>query len=547
MSQLSRQELYDKIKATSKDSYTLSEMKRLGFWSDEKPALAVELIEKKTKLQQEINRISKEITDPKAALKAIHQQRMKAARQRRIETKVKKELKRYQRATDWHQQQQTKITYLGNACHLKQPEAADFKKTNLDLLKKNQLPLCENAEELAQLMGVTLNEIRFLCFTDQVSKRSHYQHFAIAKKTGGTRLISAPMPRLKRLQYWILDHILMPLPITAQAHGFVTGKSIITNATPHIGQHLVINLDLKDFFPTISYPRIKGLFLHQGYNDEIATLLALLCSEPDTEIVEMDGIRYFVHSQQRFLPQGAPTSPMLSNLICRHLDKRLQGLADKYQFKYSRYADDLTFSSAKKHPIKPLLNWIKAIVKEEGFTLHPDKTRIMHQGARQEVTGIVVNQQLSLNRKILKQFRALLFQIKKDGYQNQTWGKGGDLLATITGFAHYVKMVKPAKGQQFLDQIAEIKQLHGHPPNPNYRVSNTQFRQKSAQGELPLPNMSVAQPLPEPDIEDMIEHKEVLDWVKKELGLNENKTIESNQQNKKGLFGLLKSFFGGQS
>jgi len=517
MSSLSRQELYDKIKESSKDEYTLSEMQRLGFWSTDKPFLATELIKRKSELHKAIRSLSQEIKDPEAMLKAIHQQRMKDARKRRIETKVKKELKRYQRATDWHQKQQKQISYLGDLCHLKDPQDADSQITKLELLKQKKLPICENAPQLAQLMGVTLNELRFLCFTDRVSKRSHYQRFAIPKKTGGTRLISAPMPRLKRLQYWILDNILTPLPLTEQAHGFVTGKSILTNAAPHIGQSLVINLDLKDFFPTITYPRIKGLFLHQGYNNEIATLLALLCSEPETQVVEMDGQRYFIHDKQRFLPQGAPTSPMLSNLLCRNLDKRLQGLATKYDFAYSRYADDLTFSSTQYQPIKPLLNWVKKITKEEGFTLHPDKTRIMHRGNRQEVTGIVVNQQLSLNRKTLNQFRALLFQIKKDGYQNKTWGKGGDLLSTITGFAHYVRMVKPEKGAQFLNQIAEIKKLYGHSSQQNnFAYTSSAFRQASAKGELPLPSMKVAQPPPAPDLEKMIQHREVLDWIKKE-------------------------------
>ena len=513
---LSRQELYDKIKETSKDEYQLKEMKRLGFWTDDQPTISEELIKRKGVIQKEINQLSKEIRDPAAALRAIHKQRMEDARQRRVDTQIKRELQRYQRATNWYKKQQTKLNYLGNTCYIKTDEQAE---SDITQLTKQQLPICHNALELAELMGITLNELRFLCYTDKVSKRSHYQQFAIKKKTGGNRLISAPMPRLKRVQYWILDQILMKQSVTEQAHGFVTGKSIVTNAEPHIGQALVINMDLKNFFPTISYPRIKGLFMVQGFNDEVASILATLCSEPETQMVEMDQQRYFIHGNQRFLPQGAPTSPMISNLLCYRLDKRLQGLANKHDFKYTRYADDLTFSSSKYQAIKPLLNWVKSTVKEEGFTLHPDKTRVMHKGRRQEVTGIVVNQHLSLNRKVLKQFRALLFQLKKDGVtDNQHWGKGGELIATITGFAHYVRMVKPELGTKFLNQITEIKNIHGNAlKQSHWAYSSNKFREKSAEGKKPLASMSMAEMAAPPKITDIIHHQNVLKLIEKKL------------------------------
>ena len=557
MSQLSRQELYDKIKETSKDAYILSEMKRLGYWKEgEKPTIAEDLVKRRAELQTEINQLSRQIKNPQEALKAIHKQRMADARQRRVDTKIKHELRRYQRATDWYQKKQNNIEYLGNACVLthKNKQPVDFEK-----LKINQLPKCETAKDLAQAMGITLNELRFLCYTNEVSKITHYQRFAIQKKTGGVRMISAPMPRLKRLQYWILDNILQQIPLAEQAHGFVPSKSIVTNAKPHLQQKVVINLDLKDFFPTVAYPRIKGLFAGQGYGSEVATLLALICSEPETQTVEMDAQRYYIHSKQRYLPQGAPTSPMISNIICRRLDARLQGLATKYGFIYTRYADDLTFSSQQTDKIQALLNWVKVTVKEEGFVLHPDKTRIMHQGARQEVTGIVVNQSLSVNRKLLKQFRALLFQLKKDGYAGKEWGKGGSLLPTIKGFAHYVKMVNPQKGEHFLAQIAEIIALHGYPSDKEKPArSHKKFRKASAMGQLPLASQHVAQPPSPPDIDKIIHHHDVLDQVREELGLPKRDLHKESKTDKQqatinidtpdaGVLGFIKSLFGGKS
>lgn len=571
MSQLSRQELYDKIKETSKDEYILSEMKRLGYWTEgEKPTVAESLIKDKAKLQTEINKLSREITDPKAALKAIHKQRMADARQRRVDTKVNHELKRYKRAEAWHKRKLEKIDYLGNACLLKQQKGDKLQTSDSQKLAINQLPDSSTAKELAHSMGVTINELRFLCYTNEVSKITHYQRFGIHKKTGGVRQISAPMPRLKRLQYWVLDNILQKIPLAEQAHGFAPSKSIVTNAEPHVGKKIVINLDLKDFFPTVSYPRIKGIFSNQGYSDEVATLLALVCSEPETQTVEMDGQRYYVHSKQRYLPQGAPTSPSLSNIICYKLDRRLQGLAKKYGFVYTRYADDMTFSSQSTNNIMALLNWVKATVVEEGFTVHPDKTRIMHSGVRQEVTGIVVNKKLSVNRKRLKQFRALLYQIKKDGYEGKQWGEGGLLLPTITGFAHYVKMVNASKGEQFLAQITEIIEKHGYPKNDGKtKRSNSDFRTASAHGKQPLASMEVTKAPAPPDIDKMIQHKDVLDLVRKELGLPEREKPESNRdtntdtQNKNtdshnensldivnepsgGLFSRMKNLFGGK-
>lgn len=518
MTKLTRQQIYDQIKASSKDAFILAEMQRLGYWPNaEAPTLQADLIQRKTQINKRLQTLNQQVADPAAALKKLHETRMQEALTKRADTKIKREVQRYEKALAWHARRQTQIDYLGDATGYKpDPEATP---SNAQSLAQYGLPLCSTGLELAALMGITLNELRFLTYTNQVSTVQHYQQFAIAKKTGGTRLISAPMPRLKRLHYWILEQVLQSLALTEQAHGFVTGRSIVTNATPHLGQQVVINLDLKDFFPTISYARIKGVFAQLGYNHEIATLLALLCSEPVTQTVELDGQRYYLHQNPRRLPQGAPTSPYLSNLVTRHLDKRLQGLAHKYGFTYTRYADDLTFSSASNDaPIRGLLHWVHAIVKQEGFQIHPDKTRIMQRGRRQEVTGLIVNQQLNIERHTLKQFRALLFQIQKDGYAGKTWGKHRNLLASIKSYAHYVQMVNPVKGEQFLQQIALIQQTHGVPTQTLAR-SDQQFRSRSAQGQLPLPTMQVAQAPPAPTLADTVHYSEVLEQVQQALGL----------------------------
>ena len=244
-------------------------------------------------------------------------------------------------------------------------------------------------------MGRDLKELRFLAYHRRVSKTTHYKRFFMPKKSGGERLISAPMPRLKSAQHWILENILGVIPVHDAAHGFVPGRSIVTNAACHVGRSLVVNWDLKNFFPTVTYPRVKGMFKSLGYPEKVATVLALICTEPDADEVELDGERYFVHTSERHLPQGAPTSPAITNILCRKFDARLQGTARSLGYTYSRYADDMTFSASDQSSVEKLnqLIWrVRAVVGDEGFEIHPDKLRIMRKGGRQEVTGLTVNE-----------------------------------------------------------------------------------------------------------------------------------------------------------
>jgi retron-type reverse transcriptase len=222
---------------------------------------------------------------------------------------------------------------------------------------------------------------------------------------------------------------------------------------------MVVNFDLQDFFPSISYKRVKGLFRSFGYSEAAATILGLLCTEPDVETVELDGQRYYVAQSDRHLPQGAPTSPMISNLLFRRCDRRLAGLADALGFTYTRYADDLTFSGSGDcvRQVCNLLKRTEAIIRHEGFALHPDKTRVLRNSQQQEVTGIVVNRKPNVDRETLKRFRALLFQIEKDGLEGKHWKHTSNLLTSIHGFASFVAMVNPEKGAQFLEQVKRIR------------------------------------------------------------------------------------------
>jgi retron-type reverse transcriptase len=192
--------------------------------------------------------------------------------------------------------------------------------------------------------------------------------------------------------------------------------------------------------------------------------LALLCTEPQVDAVELDGETYYVASSERQLPQGAPTSPALSNIICRRLDRRLLNIANSLGFIYTRYADDLSFSAADANSLNigRLLRRTSVVVAYEGFVIHPDKTHIMHKGRRQEVTGLIVNQKLSIDRRTMRRFRATLFQIEKDGPDGKRWGHSDNLFASILGFSSYVAMVDPDKGKDLLTRTKQLATQYGY-------------------------------------------------------------------------------------
>jgi RNA-directed DNA polymerase len=460
---LTRQQIYDRIRETSKDEYILSEMKKLGFWkSDEtQPQISEQLIQREGELHRELNDLAQKqrrFENQQAMITEMRKSRMEASKKKQLETKQRNAQKRLEKADKWKQQQQNSVVYLGENVS----GGLNDTESDLDKLSRFGLPYFADALALAQAMKITLGRLRFLAFNRKISTVSHYKRFYLAKKSGGKRLISAPMPILKNAQYWILEHILYKISPSDSAHGFVPTRSIVTNAQHHVGQDVVINIDLKDFFPTLDYKRVKGLFQSFGYSQQIATILALICTEPEVEQIAIDGKIYFAATTERRLPQGAPSSPAITNLICYGLDNRFVGIAQKFGFQYSRYADDLTFSAKGngKKIVGQLLWSVKQVIEDEGFTIHPDKLSVMRKGSQQKVTGIVVNDKMGIDRNEIRKFRALIHQIGQTGIAGKTFRKGVDLENSMRGYAEFISMVKPEQGKQLkvqLDQIFGVK------------------------------------------------------------------------------------------
>ena len=462
-----REELYERIRRGSREEFILEDMIRLGFWParGELPHDPAEEIRRRAELQRELDDLRAEhrrLYNEEALIKELRRRRLEESRRKRQETKERRERERQERADAWRRRQGQEIVYLGEAVS----GGLNHTESDAARLQSYGLPPLGTAAEIASALGITVNELRFLAFDRKTSTVSHYVCFQVPKKTGGLRRISAPMPRLKALQHWVLQNVLEKVETHDRAHGFRAGRSIVTNARPHVGAETVVNFDLQDFFPSIGYRRVKGLFRAFGYSEAAATILGLLCTQPTTEEVELDGRKYYVANGERHLPQGAPTSPAITNILCRRLDRRLLKAAEELGFTYTRYADDLTFSASGEslRHLGGLLERVKAIVTHEGFSVHPDKTRVLRRSRQQEVTGVVVNSKPNVSRRELKRFRATLYQIEKDGPAGKRWGRSPDVIASLQGFANFVYMVNPARGSELQRRVRAVAEKYSWEP-----------------------------------------------------------------------------------
>src|SRR5687768_4895381 len=359
----SRQELYDRIRASSKDEVVLAEMIRLGFWpaAGKIPQDPADEIRRRGELERELRALGTEsarLHDIEALKREARKRRLLESRQKQKETKERRERERIERARIWAERKEKDLLFLGSEVSGGLGQQAG----DPERLRRQGLPVLMTASEVAQAMGVTIGRLRFLAYDRKVTKTSHYVKFVMPKKSGGKRKISAPLPRLKSAQRWLLDEVLSKIQTHDAAHGFVKDRNIVTNASPHVGARVVVNVDLEDFFPTLGYRRVKGMFRKLGYSEQVATIFALLSTEPDTATVELDGQRWHVAMGERRLPQGAPTSPAVTNAICRRLDRRIDGAARKLGFTYTRYADDLTFSAQSDADVGRLLRRVRFVL-----------------------------------------------------------------------------------------------------------------------------------------------------------------------------------------
>ncbi|GGF93663.1 hypothetical protein GCM10007304_04410 [Rhodococcoides trifolii] len=247
----------------------------------------------------------------------------------------------------------------------------------------------------------------------------HYRTRTIDKRDGH-RLLEVPKPRLREMQRRLLTRILDRIPPHDAAHGFVRGRSAVTFARPHEYADVVIRMDLADFFTSIRRPRVAAIFASAGYPRTVARTLAGICTT-ETPAERLSGLPHdrAVALRAPHLPQGAPTSPALANLVARRLDRRLAGFARKNGLTYTRYADDLAFSGSADVRVDKLITVVTTIVRAEGFSVNVRKTRIRRAHRRQVLAGLVVNESAAVPRARYDALRALLHNCSITGASEQ--------------------------------------------------------------------------------------------------------------------------------
>jgi DNA gyrase/topoisomerase IV subunit B len=447
--------LYKRLVSSASEYQVLERMRVNGFWPRYKdlPADPPKEAHERAQIESELTKLRAQastVQDPAKALAEERKRRWEASKKRRKESKAKRAAEAKQRRDTYAQHRKAHVVHLGEGV------SAGLQGTVSDAAKLTAagLPVLATSKDVAMVLGLTLPQLRWLTYHRRGATLVHYRRYEIPKKTGGVRRISAPKPRLAAAQRWVFKNVLEKVAVAAPAHGFVKYRSLVTGATPHVGKAVVINLDLKDFFPSITWRRVKGLFVKMGYSEHVATVLALLCTEPPRVETTLDGKTYYVALGERVLPQGACTSPAITNVICRRLDARLTGLAKRFGFTYTRYADDLSFSSESGRDVNALQWSVRKVLAEEGLAENTAKTRVMRASQRQEVTGLVVNTGLTVTREYYKTLRATLHNCAKHGLASQNRDGHPDFARHLRGKVEFVCSVDPERGAKLKDALA---------------------------------------------------------------------------------------------
>lgn len=335
------------------------------------------------------------------------------------------------------------------------------------------LPPITTEAGLADWLGISIEHL--LWYADPTGRNAEhpegplrpYRYRWLKKTTGAVRLLEIPKHKLKLLQRQILAGILNHMPVHDAAHGFVANRSIITNANRHCGKPVVLRFDLADFFPSISATRIVRTFRTFGYPERIARLLMGLCTTRlprdvwakrpvtvHTEAIWTEKRRL----TNRHLPQGAPTSPALANLVAFRLDHRLARLAAKLEVDYTRYADDLTFSGGEilSRQRDRMIQLIGRIVLDEGFRLNQSKTCVMTQSQRQFVAGVVVNVRPNIPRGEFDQLKAMLTNCRRHGVESQNREHHLHFRAHLEGRIAQVAAIHLQRGRKLWELFTQI-------------------------------------------------------------------------------------------
>ncbi|GAA0695267.1 hypothetical protein GCM10009104_23690 [Marinobacterium maritimum] len=349
--------------------------------------------------------------------------------------------------------------------------------TRSETTTKDKIVGLQAARDVADLLEIPVGQLLYILY----KKSNPYRTFEVKKKSGKSRIIESPNSSIKILQNKIRPLIEAHYRVKKPVHGFVgEGKGIISNANQHKKKNFVFNIDLKDFFHSIHFGRVQGIFRSRPFNMGLpaATVVAQICTYKGR------------------LPQGASTSPVISNLAATYLDKKLVKIAKRFHLTYTRYADDITFSSNKPFPRsiveKDKLedgnysykagHLLEQTIKDSGFEINHNKTRLQHKSQRQEVTGLVVNEGVNINRRFIRKTRAMINEWEKDiksaekrfikiryhidsSKIEENKLDGSIFKRAIYGNLSFIKMVKGEEHSPYLTLCKKVLELDSNPPD----------------------------------------------------------------------------------
>lgn len=294
------------------------------------------------------------------------------------------------------------------------------------------LPIINNLHDLSNKTHLS----RGLLYKLSTRHDYYYKVFTIPKPSGGVREIAEPAQSMKAIQSWILTNILQQLPLSPQVTGFRKNYNILDNASAHEKNKYLLCLDIDDFFPSINYPLIYTLYRRLGYNEHVSHILTSMCTFKDR------------------LPQGGITSPTLSNLACYRLDRRISGYCGTRNITYTRYADDMAFSSMSWERLIGLKAMVQRIVQEEGLALNEAKTRYMGPKRRQKITGLVIgDNHAGIGRHTERRLRAIAYNMcapdkSVDIEDVEVWFKG------YLSFLHSIDKVRYERITDYISRLA---------------------------------------------------------------------------------------------
>lgn len=328
--------------------------------------------------------------------------------------------------------------------------------TNRSELIHPSLPLLDTLSDLSTWLNVSSEQLEWLVDLKRYSSGTpshllHYHYHTIQKRNGSLRLIESPKTLLKGIQRKILDSILSYTQVHHAAHGFIKNRDCLSNARLHTNKQHLFLFDLAHYFHSIQWHQVYRVFRNLGYSPAITKYLSGLCTHRsyiDQPLLKRLDKTQLERLKQTHLPQGAPTSPALSNAILYALDKRLYGLAEKLGLSYSRYADDLAFSGRRDRDWRFLESLVGSICLDEGFELNHRKSRHIQAHQKQRVTGIIVNEKVNIDRRYYDELKAILTNCVRHGVTSQNHSGHPYYKDYLLGRIQHVKQINENKGKR---------------------------------------------------------------------------------------------------